>query len=321
MRECYLGADIGSISTKAVVVNDAAEIIAASYQWTEGDPIRAVKRVAAEIEGQTRGNGIDIVACGATGSARHLSGLMLNATLVKNEITAHAIGTLSRYPQVQTIFEIGGQDSKIIILRSGVVVDYAMNTLCAAGTGAFLSSQARRLGIEIQELGSLALKSTKPARIAGRCTVFSESDLIHKANMGYSKEDLVAGLCRAIVHNYLNNVTKGKDIQPPIVFQGGVSLNAGVVQAVEEITGYDVLVDENAHVMGAIGVAILAGKSSVRRRFSYDVLEISFKTSGYECPGCQNACEMVCTFRNDEFLDAWGNRCENGSANAQAAFS
>lgn len=321
MQECYLGVDIGSISTKAAVVNPAAGLVASSYQWTEGDPVGAVKHVIADVENQLKGIDMRIVACGTTGSARQLCGLMLNATLVKNEITAHAVGTLSRYPQVQTIFEIGGQDSKLIILRAGIVIDYAMNTLCAAGTGAFLSSQARRLGIEIQQLGELALRSTKPARIAGRCTVFSESDLIHKANIGYSKEDLVAGLCRAIVHNYLNNVGKGKEILPPVVFQGGVSLNAGVVQAIVEITGHQVLVDENAHVMGAIGVALLAGRCVAHREFSFDIADSDFRTLGHECQGCQNACEMVCAYKDDKFLDAWGNRCENGPVNARMALA
>jgi predicted CoA-substrate-specific enzyme activase len=318
MHECYLGLDTGSISTKAAVVDNTAELVASAYLWTEGDPIAASKRVLAEIERQLNGQGVEIVACGATGSARYLCGAVLEATLVKNEITAHAVGTLSRYPEVRTIFEIGGQDSKIIILRSGVVVDYAMNTLCAAGTGAFLSSQARRLGIAIEELGGLALRSTKPARIAGRCTVFSESDLIHKANMGYAKEDLVAGLCRAIVHNYMNNVGKGKEIQSPAVFQGGVSLNAGVVQALEEITGHKVLVHEHAHLMGAIGAALLAAKHSARRSFNFAIQETRFATQGYDCDGCQNCCEMVCALKEGSFLDAWGNRCEKGAEKAQA---
>jgi len=320
MSECYLGADIGSISTKAVVVDADSEIIASTYEWTEGDPINAIKRVIAEIRHQLSGQDIDIVACGTTGSARNLCGLVLDATLVKNEITAHAVGALSRHPDVRTIFEIGGQDSKLIILQSGIVVDYAMNTLCAAGTGAFLSSQARRLGLEIEQLGDLALKSERPARIAGRCTVFSESDLIHKANMGYSKADLVAGLCRAIVHNYLNNVGKGKVIEAPIIFQGGVSLNAGVVQAFEEITGFKVTVDENAHLMGAIGVGILAGAQHKRREFSFDVQDIDFVTTGFECEGCRNNCDMVCVLRNGEYLDSWGNRCDNGPANARCLF-
>jgi len=324
MRQCYLGVDIGSISTKAVVVDAQAEVVASTYQWTEGDPIAAVRRVVREIECQLRDTGVEVVACGATGSARQLCGLILNATFVRNEITAHATGTLSRQPQVRTIMEIGGQDSKIIILQDGVVVDYAMNTLCAAGTGAFLSSQARRLGIAIEQLGELALSSRSPARIAGRCTVFSESDLIHKANMGYSREDLVAGLCRAIVHNYLNNVGKGKDIQAPLAFQGGVSLNAGVVQALREITGLDVQVPEHAHLMGAIGIALLAAPPPRGRgraangNFSFAVTEIDFSTRGFECNGCQNACEMVCVLRDGGFLDAWGNRCDIGHERAQS---
>jgi predicted CoA-substrate-specific enzyme activase len=304
-----------------VVVNDQAEILASTYQWTEGDPINAINRVVREIERQLAGQDMTIVASGTTGSARHLCGLIIDATVVKNEITAHAVGTLSRHPEVRTILEIGGQDSKIIILQSGIVVDYAMNTLCAAGTGAFLSSQARRLGVEVEDLGVLALNSSNPARIAGRCTVFSESDLIHKANMGYSKPDLVAGLCRAIVHNYLNNVGKGKDIQSPIVFQGGVSLNGGVVLAFEDILGTDVIVDENAHLMGAIGVALLAGRNQERREFSFSSLDLQFKTTGYECGACQNNCEMVCVLRGNDYLDSWGNRCDQGPQLARESFA
>jgi len=172
--------------------------------------------------------------------------------VIKNEITAHAIGTLSRYPDVRTIFEIGGQDSKIILVENGIVVDYAMNTLCAAGTGSFLSSQAKRLGIEVEEFGEWALKSDNPAKIAARCTVFAESDLVHKAQIGHKKQDIVAGLCKAVVTNYLNNVGKGKAIKGPIIFQGGVSKNIGVIKAFEETVGEPVYVDEYSHLMGAI---------------------------------------------------------------------
>lgn len=126
---------------------------------------------------------------------------------------------MSLYPDVRTILEIGGQDSKIILLNNGIITDYAMNTLCAAGTGSFLSSQAKRLNIDIEDFGPLALKSTNPVKIAARCTVFAESDLIHKAQVGYKKEDIVAGLCKSIVLNYLNNVGKGKKIQSPVIFR------------------------------------------------------------------------------------------------------
>ncbi len=308
----YMGVDIGSISTKAVVVNKHNKILAQSYLWTEGDPIGAVKRLLKEIYGQLQGKEVKIVAVGTTGSARELIGKILNASIVKNEITAHAIGTLSFHPDVKTIFEIGGQDSKIIIIDDGVVVDYAMNTLCAAGTGAFLMSQSRRLNVGVEEFGEYALRSKAPTKIAGRCTVFAESDLVHKAQIGHSKEDLIAGLCAAIVNNYLNNVGKGKNIQPPIVFQGGVSKNIGVVKAFEAVTGFNVVVDDFGPLMGAIGAAILARDSQEENEFSFDVKDISFETRGFDCGGCPNNCEIMYVLREGKMLDAWGNRCAIG---------
>ena len=308
----YMGVDIGSISTKAIVVNKHNKILAQSYLWTEGDPIGAVKRLLKEIYGQLQGKEVKIVAVGTTGSARELIGKILNASIVKNEITAHAIGTLSFHPDVKTIFEIGGQDSKIIIIDDGVVVDYAMNTLCAAGTGAFLMSQSRRLNVGVEEFGEYALRSKAPTKIAGRCTVFAESDLVHKAQIGHSKEDLIAGLCAAIVNNYLNNVGKGKNIQPPIVFQGGVSKNIGVVKAFEAVTGFNVVVDDFGPLMGAIGAAILARDSQEENEFSFDVKDISFETRGFDCGGCPNNCEIMYVLREGKMLDAWGNRCAIG---------
>lgn len=220
--DASLGVDIGSVSTKGIVLSRDNQILAKAYLWTSGSPVDAVKRTLQSLEEQIPAETV-ITSVGTTGSARKLIGSMLEADAVKNEITAHAIGTLSRYPDVRTILEIGGQDSKIILLEDGVVRDYAMNTLCAAGTGAFLSSQAKRLDVDVEALGEIAISSKHPAKIAARCTVFAESDLVHKAQAGYNKEDLIAGLCHAVVSNYLNNVGKGKQIKAPIVFQGGVS--------------------------------------------------------------------------------------------------
>jgi len=308
----YMGVDIGSISTKAVVIDKHNKILAQSYLWTEGDPIGAVKKLLKEIDGQLQNKGVKIAAVGTTGSARELIGKILNASIVKNEITAHAIGTLSFHPDVKTIFEIGGQDSKIIIIDDGVVVDYAMNTLCAAGTGSFLMAQSRRLNVGVEEFGEYALRSKTPTKIAGRCTVFAESDLVHKAQIGHSKEDLIAGLCGAIVSNYLNNVGKGKNIQSPVVFQGGVSKNIGVIKAFEVATGLKVVVDEFGHLMGAMGVAILARDSQEEREFSFNVKDISFITRGFDCGGCPNNCEIMYVLKEGEMLDAWGNRCAIG---------
>ena len=237
---------------------------------------------------------------------------MLGASVVKNEITAHAVGTLSLHPDVKTILEIGGQDSKIILLEDGIVVDYAMNTLCAAGTGSFLSSQAERLGVAVEDFGSIALKAKKPTKIAARCTVFAESDLVHKMQIGYSKEDIIAGLCKSVAQNYLNNVGKGKKIKGPVIFQGGVSKNIGVKKAFEEELGMDVIVDENGHLMGALGVAILSKKKPLEKKFSFSILDDHFETKGIECNKCTNHCEIICVRKNKELIDAWGNRCENG---------
>lgn len=316
--KAYLGVDVGSISSKAVVIDADLNVLARRYIWTEGNPVRAVKQILGELESQLEGTDAEVVSVGTTGSARELVGAVLGANVVKNEITAHAVGTLSRYPEVRTIFEIGGQDSKIIVVRDGVPVDYAMNTLCAAGTGSFLSSQARRLGIAVEEFGGYAMRSERPTKIAGRCTVFAESDLVHKAQMGHPTEDLVRGLCNAIVHNYLNNVGKGKEILAPAVFQGGVSKNVGVVRSFREITGLDVQVDEDGHLMGAIGVAIVAMESGRESAFDFSVADIEFATQGHDCGGCPNDCEVVVVLRAGEFLDAWGNRCSRGVERVRA---
>ena len=305
---CYLGIDIGSISTKGVVIDDNNEIIASCYLWTEGNPSEAVKKVIKNLKNQISSDYI-LKGIGTTGSARKLIGLMLDASVVKNEITAHAIGTMSIHPDVRTILEIGGQDSKIILIDNGIITDYAMNTLCAAGTGAFLSSQAKRLGIPIEEFGDIALSSNNPTKIAARCTVFAESDLVHKLQAGYHKEDIVAGLCKSIVLNYLNNVGKGKKIVGPIVFQGGVSKNIGVVKYFKEVLKEDVIVDENGHLMGALGVAILASKKSSNKVYSWDMEDISFETRGSECDKCPNNCELLRIYKDHVLVETMGSKC------------
>lgn len=311
MEKAYLGIDIGSISTKGVVIDSDNNIIASSYLYTEGNPIEASKKVILELKGKVDSNIYKVVGVGTTGSARRLIGALLGANAIKNEITAHAVGTTSIYKDVHTIFEIGGQDSKIILLDNGIVCDYAMNTLCAAGTGSFLSSQAKRLGVPIEEFGKIALSSKNPTKIAARCTVFAESDLVHKSQIGHSKEDIIAGLCYAIVNNYLNNVGKGKKIKPPIVFQGGVSKNVGVVKAFKDVTGYDIIVNDNSHLMGALGAAIISKKDG-DIEFSFDIEDIVYETRGTSCKGCANNCEIIKVFRDNKIIDAWGNRCPKG---------
>lgn len=308
----YLGVDIGSISTKGVIIDSNDNIVANDYLWTEGNPIEAVKKLINSLYDQVKGKNINIVSVGTTGSARYLIGKILNASVVKNEITAHAVGTMNKVPDVKTIIEIGGQDSKIILIDKNVVVDYNMNTICAAGTGAFLSSQAKRLGIPIEEFGPIALKSKNSPKLSARCSVFAESDLVHKLQMGYKKEDVIRGLCDAIASNYLNNVAKGKRLYSPIVFQGGVSKNIGVKKSFEEQLGCEIKVIDDGHLMGALGIAILAKKSKIEKDFSFEIKDINFKTIGSECNGCPNNCEIVNVYKEDKIIDRYGNKCEKG---------
>jgi predicted CoA-substrate-specific enzyme activase len=309
----YLGIDVGSVSTNLVVINEEGQVLVNLYLRTCGQPIKAVQDGMRHVEQELSGRDIEICGVGTTGSARTLTGVIVGADTVKNEITAHAVAASYLVPEVQTVLEIGGQDSKIILLRDGIVVDFAMNTVCAAGTGSFLDHQAARLNIAIEEFGTLALQSTGPVRIAGRCSVFAESDMIHKQQMGHTFPDIISGLCDALVRNYLNNVGKGKDILAPVVFQGGVAANAGIRAAFEKALGLKVIVPEYFSVMGAIGAAMLA-KSAVREKQEtlfrgFAVSEMEYQASSFECQGCPNLCEIVNITVDDEVLARWGGRC------------
>ncbi|MBO8137477.1 MAG: 2-hydroxyglutaryl-CoA dehydratase [Desulfotomaculum sp.] len=310
--KAYLGVDVGSVSTNVVIINDQLEVLANLYLRTNGRPIETIKKGLKEVVNKLDSD-IEIAGAGTTGSGRYLAGVMIGADVIKNEITAHAVAASSMVPGVQTVLEIGGQDSKIIILRNGIVTDFAMNTVCAAGTGSFLDQQAARLNIPISDFGSLALKSKNKIRIAGRCTVFAESDMIHKQQMGHSIPDIINGLCEALVRNYLNNVGKSKEILPPVVFQGGVAANVGIKAAFERELGLPVIVPKYFNVMGALGAAQLAKEETVktgRTKFKgFAITNLPYYTSSFECDGCSNACEIVEIFEEGKVIGRWGNRC------------
>ena len=250
-----------------------------------------------------------------TGSARYLAGAIVGADLVKNEITCQAVAAVHHIPEVQTIIEIGGQDSKIIIVRDGIVTDFGMNTVCAAGTGSFLDHQASRLNMSIEEFSRQALLGGTPVHIAGRCTVFAESDMIHKQQMGHRVEDIVYGLCQALVRNYLSDVGSGKDIQPPVVFQGGVAFNQGIVRALGEELDTEIIVPPHHEVMGAIGAALLVHESMADSRNGsrfkgFGVSEMEYQTSSFECQACPSLCEIVQVSVDGRVLARWGGHCD-----------
>jgi len=292
--DAYVGIDIGSISTNVVVIDRDNNVLARRYLMTEGRPIEAVKRGLYEV-GQEVGHRVRVLGCCTTGSGRYLIGDFVGADVVKNEITTHARGAVAMDPGVDTIFEIGGQDAKYISLENGAVVDFAMNKVCAAGTGSFLEEQAERLGLRIEEeFGRTALASQRPVKLGERCTVFMESDLVFHQQRGVPTDDLVGGLCYSIVQNYLSKVVEDRKIGEKIFFQGGVAFNRGVKAAFERITGKQVTVPPHQDVLGAIGAAIIAREqSSGRSAFrGFDLRHVRYELTTFECNGCANRCEI-----------------------------
>jgi len=320
----FLGVDVGSVSTNIVLLSPDNTLKEALYLRTQGRPMQTIQE-GIKLLRSKMGDSAEIIGVGTTGSARQLAATLLGADVVKNEITAHAVAASRVNPKVQTILEIGGQDSKIIILRDGVVSDFAMNTVCAAGTGSFLDQQAARLGIPIEEFGPLALQAIHPVQIAGRCSVFAESDMIHKQQLGHSLPDILAGLCQAMVRNYLNNVGKNKDIRGPIFFQGGVAANPGIRKAFEEELGQPIIVPEHFGVMGALGAAYLA-QEKVGRQVEIETKfrglhlgEAQFQAKSFECSGCANRCEVVEIMQDGISLAMWGDRCGKWSITITAS--
>jgi predicted CoA-substrate-specific enzyme activase len=311
--EAYLGLDVGSISTNLVVIDKNKRVLSKRYLMTAGRPIEAVRIGLQEI-GEEIGDRVEIKGAGTTGSGRYLTADFVGADLVRNEITAQATAAIQIDPSVDTIFEIGGQDSKYISLDNGVVVDFEMNKVCAAGTGSFLEEQAEKLDISIkEEFGALALSAQEPVRMGERCTVFIESDLVHHQQRGAKMDDLIAGLSYSIVQNYLNRVVGDRRIGNRIFFQGGTAFNKGVVAAFERVLGKEIIVPENHDVTGAIGVAILAMEERTWERSTFKGFDLSqrrYEQSSFECKGCENLCLIRKVSVEGEKPLFYGSRCE-----------
>ncbi|MCS7150276.1 MAG: acyl-CoA dehydratase activase [Caldimicrobium sp.] len=307
----YLGIDVGSVSTKLVAIDENANLIEKVYMFHHGKPLESIKKGLVELRKKLPER-IKVKGVGTTGSGRYLVGDFVGADVVRNEITAQAYGALYLDPEVDTIFEIGGQDSKYISLESGSIADFTMNKACAAGTGSFLQEQGVKLGIPIEKFGEIALKSQAPLKMGERCTVFMQSDLLHYQQQGLPKEDLVAGLCYSIVYNYLNKVVEGRKIGKKIFFQGAVAFNEGVVAAFERVLGKPIIVPPNNEVTGAIGVALLArAETKGESRFKgFDLAKTSYLITTFECRYCPNQCEIQKVVLNREQSYFYGGRCD-----------
>jgi len=316
----YLGLDIGSVSTNVVAIDEFGRVIHDVYLRTAGRPIEAVQQGLAEVE-RLWGSRLRICGAGTTGSGRELIAEFVGADVVNDEITAHKTGavhissTLGGEP-VDTIFEIGGQDSKFISIERGVVVDFAMNEACAAGTGSFLEEQAEKLGISIKgEFAKLALAAPNPTRLGERCTVFMERDVTGWLHKGETVPNLVAGLAYSIALNYLNRVVRGRKIGGVIYFQGGTAYNDAVTAAFASLLGKKITVPPYNGVMGAIGMALIARQwhqatGGATRFRGYDLHKLHLSTRDFVCKACSNLCDMK-EFVIEGQKSYWGDKCSD----------
>jgi predicted CoA-substrate-specific enzyme activase len=315
--KALLGLDIGSVSTNLALIDGDGNLIYGIYRMTDGRPVEVVKDSMKEMYSAV-GHRVEIVGTGTTGSGRELIGSLVGADVIKDEITAHKTGALHisrRYlnRDMDTIFEIGGQDSKFISIQNGVVVDFSLNEACAAGTGSFLEEQARQIGISIRdEFASLALGSSHPLKLGERCTVFMEKELVPYLQQGVPKEDIVAGLALSVVQNYLNRVVKKRKIGDLIFFQGGTAYNDSVAAAFATVLGKEIVVPPHNGIMGAIGAALLAGKHRQSQKKStfrgWDIGKISWRMREFTCSGCSNECQIQ-EFDVEGEKSFWGDKC------------
>ena len=299
----YRSGCVGSVSTNIVVMDskDNKKLYEALYIRTNGQPLESLNEGFITLKDKGYRTE-DILGVGVTGSARVLVGNIIGADSIKNEITAHAVAAIDTYPQVKNRnrdWRTGFQN----YFESAMAwsLNFAMNTICAAGTGSFLDQQAFRLNIPIEEFGDFALRADEPVRIAGRCTVFAETDMVHKQQEGATKEQIVAGLCEALARNYINNVAKGKSIEAPILFQGGVAFNKGIKNAFERELATQLVIPKHFNVMGALGSAILAKEAidDTKKKTTFKGFDIMQRKYQLKRVACQDCPKRVRAYRSD----------------------
>ncbi len=319
-----LGVDIGSVSTKAAVItkiDDEYRVLASHYRRTEGNPIEAVKDVMSKIQAQLKEKNIQIdkMLAATTGSGRYLTGYFIGADQIRDEITSQAAGvtTFIDDPEL-TVIEIGGQDSKFLKLRDGVITDFEMNWACAAGTGALIEKHAKNMDIPITEFGDYALGGDKPPIINSTCAVFSEAALMYFQQNNLNIENLCAGACLASAKNYIIKVVRNRQLGEKIAFQGAVAFNRGMVGAFETLLDKPIIIPPYPHLTGAIGCARAAYEKQEKtpspsgfRGFEH-VISARYELSSFICKQCGNECSVI-LFSVDGEKFYQGDRCDRYS--------
>jgi predicted CoA-substrate-specific enzyme activase len=311
--KAWLGIDVGSVSTNLVLLDPDFSILQGIYLPTSGRPIE-VLREGMRLIWERFGERLSILGVGSTGSGRHLAAKMLGADAVRNEITAQMVSSAWFVPEVDTIFEIGGQDSKYISVKSGQLADFEMNKICAGGTGSFLEEQAQRLGVNIYgEFAQLALAASHPCDLGTRCTVYMDSELVRAQERGVLVENLCAGLAYSVARNYLEKVVAGRPIGDHIIIQGGTASNTAVVAAFRQILNRPVRVHPYNRISGAIGAALLAArvKRPVSRFLGFRPADHVAQHS-FECRRCDNRCQVSRVHVGERVIH-FGDVCERFS--------
>lgn len=315
--DAYVGVDVGSTSTKAAVINSDGEVLAKHYLMTAGQPLEAVKQVMANLAPLVEGK-VRVRAVGVTGSGRYLVGNFIGADLIKNEITAQTRAALHIDPQVDTVFELGGQDSKFVYLESGTALDYQMNKACAAGTGSFIDELAEQLGVSTRngEFARLAFAAESQLDLGEKCTAFMSQAVTSAQHAGAPLEAIVSSLATSLAKNYLSKVVAGRRVGNRIFLTGAVFYNQAVVAAFkEEMPSKTFIVPEHKEVTGAIGVALLAkemmppGTESQFKGFSR-VAQEPYKLSNFNCRQCENSCAISVMTTADGKRLFYGSRCD-----------
>jgi len=306
----YIGIDCGSVSIKYVVIDENNKLHHTLYLRNHGI-IPTTKNLLKELTNTTYSK--NIYGIGVTGSGRFLMQSLIGTNIVESEILSHSIATIHEFNDVQTILDIGGEDSKIIKIKDGVACDFRMNHICSAGTGAFLDSIANRLNIKVEDIGDLAMEHKTEIEIPGKCGIFAQSAAVSKINSGANINDVLWGICKALARNFVL-LGKGISLKPPIVFQGAVAQNKAIHLALEREIGTNILVHPYCQFTGAIGIAMLANEchsSEVPLDLNNVIIDKITHTRIEKCNNCPNQCEVVVFLSNSNILGTYGNKCNN----------
>ncbi len=301
----YVGVDVGSVSCKSVVIDGKGRIIKSSYVRNHG----LISSVKQALEGVRTNE--EIKGVGVTGSGKEFVNLLIGADVLESEIMSHSVAAIHEFPDVRTIFDIGGEDSKLIQIRNGQIENFMMNSSCGGGTGSMIEAIANRMGVKIEEVGELALQSRNDISLPSKCGIFAQSAVVSKLNKGVDKSDILMGICNGLVGNFLTMLGKGKHLKPPFVFQGATAQNEALVHCFEKELNQKIRVPKHCGLMGALGVALLTKEAKPKKTNfrGFEVCDSSLLTKTIIGDGCSNRCEITFIFDDQNVVGHLGNRC------------